>query len=45
MIIAMTGVSGNMGREAFAQTMELPFVELVRVLLSNRRQNNKLSKK
>ena len=45
MIIAMTGVSGNMGREAFAQTMELPFVELVRVLLSNRRQNHKLSKK
>ncbi|MDE7158720.1 MAG: NAD-dependent epimerase/dehydratase family protein, partial [Clostridiales bacterium] len=44
MKIAMTGISGNMGREAFAQTMELDFVEQVRVLLSNRKRNNKLSK-
>lgn len=45
MKIAMTGVSGNMGREALAQTMELPFVELIRVLLTARKKNKKLAKK
>lgn len=45
MKIAMTGVSGNMGREALAQTMELPFVELVRILVSAKKQNNKLVRK
>lgn len=45
MKIAMTGASGNMGREALAQTLELPFVEFVRVLLSLKKKNNKLAKK
>ncbi len=40
----MTGVSGNMGREALAQSMELPFITLIRVLLSNKKKNNKLAK-
>lgn len=43
MKIAMTGTSGNMGREALAQTMELPGV-VCRVLLSPKKKNNKLSK-
>ncbi len=43
MKIAMTGVSGNMGREALAQTMELENVTLVRVLLSWRKRNKKLA--
>ncbi len=45
MKIAMTGVSGNMGREALAQTMELDSVELVRVLLSWRKRNKQLAKR
>lgn len=45
MKIAMTGVSGNMGREALKQTMELPSVEFIRVLLTNKKKNNKLAKK
>ena len=45
MKIAMTGASGNMGREALAQTLELPFVEFVRVLLLPKKKNNKLAKK
>lgn len=44
MRVAMTGTSGNMGREALAQTMELSQVELVRVLLSNKKKNDKLEK-
>ena len=44
MIVAMTGVSGNMGREVLRQTMELSDVR-VRVLLSNKKANDKLSKK
>ena len=45
MKIAMTGVSGNMGREALKQTLELRDVELVRVFLSWRKRNRKLIKK
>ncbi len=44
MKIAMTGTSGNMGREALAQTLQLRNVEWVRVLLSPRKKNNKLAK-
>ncbi len=42
MKIAMTGTSGNMGREALLQTMELQEVELVRVLLTKKKKNDKL---
>lgn len=45
MKIAMTGTSGNMGKEALKQVLELSSVELVRVLLTNKKKNNKLSKK
>ena len=45
MKIAMTGVSGNMGIEAFYQTMELSEVEFIRVLLSNKKKNDKFAKK
>lgn len=45
MKIAMTGVSGNMGTEVFMQTMELPEAEMVRVLLTPKKKNNKLAKK
>lgn len=45
MKIAMTGVSGNMGREALAQSMQLEFIERVRVLLTPKRKNNKLSRR
>lgn len=45
MKIAMTGISGNMGAEVFRQTMELPEVEFVRVLLSPKKKNNKLAKR
>ena len=44
MKIAMTGTSGNMGREALKQTLELDTVEWVRVLLSLKKKNNKLAK-
>ena len=44
MKIAMTGTSGNMGREVLKQTMELPEVEFVRVLLSPKKKNDKLAK-
>lgn len=44
MKVAMTGTSGNMGREALAQAMELKEVELVRVLLSKKKKNDKLAK-
>ena len=43
--IAMTGASGNMGREALRQTLELDNVALVRVLLTLRKRNDKLAKK
>lgn len=45
MKIAMTGTSGNMGREALKQTLELNSVEWVRILLSPKKKNNKLAKK
>lgn len=45
MKIAMTGVSGNMGGEALARVMELDFTELVRVLLTPKRKNDKLEKR
>lgn len=45
MKIAMTGMSGNMGREVFRKTMELQSVEFVRVLLSGKKKNDKLAKK
>ena len=44
MKIAMTGTSGNMGREALKQTLELENVEWVRVLLSPKKKNDKLTK-
>ncbi len=44
MKIAMTGASGNMGREALKQTLELESVEWVRVLLSLKKKNHKLAK-
>lgn len=44
MKIAMTGASGNMGREALKQTLELSEVEFVRVLLTDKKKNDKLSK-
>ncbi len=44
MIIAMTGTSGNMGREALAQTLELKGV-VCRILLSGKKKNNKLAAK
>ncbi len=45
MKIAMTGVSGNMGREALAQSMTLREVEWIRVLLTPKKKNNKLAKR
>lgn len=45
MIVAMTGVSGNMGREVFAQAMELPEITAARILLTEKKRNNKLAKK
>ena len=45
MKIAMTGTSGNMGREVFRQTLEIPSVEFVRVLLSDKKKNDKLAKR
>ena len=45
MKVAMTGTSGNMGKEALAQSLELTSVEFVRVLLSPKKKNDKLAKK
>ncbi len=45
MKIAMTGVSGNMGREALKQTFELPNVELIRIILRNSDKNKILAQK
>ncbi len=44
MKIAMTGVSGNMGREALAQTLALEAVELVRILITPRKKNDKFAR-
>ncbi len=44
MKIAMTGVSGNMGREALAQSITLDCAEFIRVLLSPKKKNNKLAR-
>ncbi len=43
--VAMTGTSGQMGREALRQTLGLQNVGLVRVLLSAKKRNDKLAKK
>ena len=40
----MTGVSGSMGGEALAQTIELAFVEKIRVLLTPKKRNDKLAR-
>lgn len=45
MKISMTGISGNMGAEVFRQTMELPEVEFIRVLLTPKKENDKIAKK
>lgn len=42
MKIAMTGVSGNMGAEALSQTLELDFVNEVRVLITPKKKHNRL---
>lgn len=45
MIIAMTGVTGNMGREALREVLTLPFIEKVKVLvLCNDNRLNKIIK-
>lgn len=44
MKIAMTGVSGNMGCQALKQTIDLPDIEFIRILLRNTRKNLKLAK-
>ena len=45
MKVAMTGTSGNMGREALKQSLELACVEYVRILLSPKKKNDKIEKK
>jgi len=45
MIIAMTGTTGNMGKEALLQVMELDCVDKVRVLLTPKKKNDKIAKK
>lgn len=45
MKIAMTGVSGNMGREALKQVFELPNIEIIRIVLRDKNHNRKLAKK
>lgn len=45
MKLAMTGTSGNMGREALLQTMQLEEVALIRVLLSGKKKNDRLAKR
>lgn len=44
MKIAMTGVSGYMGREALSQTLELEYVEEIRVLITPKKKNEKFIK-
>ena len=43
--VALTGVNGQMGREALRQTFELENVGSVRVLLSAKKRNDKIAKK
>ena len=38
MKVAMTGVSGNMGREALIQALELDFICFVRVLITPKKR-------
>lgn len=45
MIVAMTGVNGNMGYEAFVQSIGLEFIERIKVLLTPRRKNDKLARR
>lgn len=45
MKVSMTGVSGNMGREALRQVLELKEVDRVCVLLSPKKKNNRLARK
>lgn len=45
MKVSMTGVSGNMGREALRQVLELKEVDRVRVLLSPKKKNDRLARK
>ena len=45
MKIAMTGTSGHFGIEALIQTLEIDEVEFVRILLTNKKKNDKLAKK
>lgn len=45
MKIAMTGTSGNMGKEALSQTLALKEVEFVRVLLTDKKKNDKLARR
>ncbi len=45
LLVAMTGTSGNMGREALRQTLESDCVAAVRVLLTKRPKNDKLAEK
>lgn len=45
MKIAMTGTSGNMGREALKQTLELQNVEFIRILLRSTNKNKRYAKK
>ena len=42
MIVAMTGVNGNMGYEAFVQSIGLEFIERIKVLLTPRRKTTNL---
>lgn len=41
----MTGASGNFGVEALKQTLEIEEVEFVRILLTNKKRNDKLAKR
>lgn len=45
MKIAMTGTSGHFGIEALKQTLEIKEVEFIRVLLTNKKRNDKLARK
>ena len=44
MRIAMTGASGNMGREALKQTIGLKDVEWIRVLLLDKKKNRQYAR-
>lgn len=45
MRVAITGGAGNMGREAVRQVLELPFVDNVRLLFTNRKKNDRIIRK